>query len=173
MKKQVVTLTSLIDSSKKAEQLILGQTTRLVCIKQQRKLLSDVNKWNINYGDLTPFERNVMKRGMPFYTWTRKAMPLMIESPATRPGRVLRNYPTKQRHLRSRRRRSLTTLDPHPQWLKDVGFARLTDEAEPNVWSVPLPSQDLGKWFGGGTIDSIFKMYVVLSTPLLKRQLKE
>lgn len=117
-----------------------------------------VNKWNINYGDLTPFERNVMKRGMPFYTWTRKALPLMIESLATRPGRM--QGATQLNNTIS----NLAGVNPsdlghidYPQWLKDVGFARLTDEAEPNVWSVPLPSQDLGKWFGGGTIDSILQ----------------
>jgi hypothetical protein len=45
-----------------------------------------VNKWLLNYQSLAPFERKVMKRIFPFYTFYRKAAPLMAESVFTRPG---------------------------------------------------------------------------------------
>ncbi len=39
-----------------------------------------VKKYLFDYGDLTHFERTVLKRLMPFYTWTRKNIPLQLES---------------------------------------------------------------------------------------------
>ncbi len=46
------------------------------------------NKWLLDYARLSPFEKSVMKRIFPFYTFYRKTVPLMVESLYTRPGAV-------------------------------------------------------------------------------------
>jgi hypothetical protein len=48
-----------------------------------------VRKWHPDGSDLTMFEKKVMRRVIPFYSWMRKAIPLVIEASVTRPGKVL------------------------------------------------------------------------------------
>lgn len=46
-----------------------------------------VRKYLFDYADLTPFEQNVMKRFQAFYTFRRKALPVVLGSLATTPGK--------------------------------------------------------------------------------------
>lgn len=48
-----------------------------------------VRKWHPDGLDLTKFERNVLKRVFPFYSWTRKAIPLAIESALLHGNKVM------------------------------------------------------------------------------------
>lgn len=45
-----------------------------------------VNELQFDYGDLSRFEKDVMRRAMPFYAFTRKAIPQFIETIRQRPG---------------------------------------------------------------------------------------
>lgn len=45
-----------------------------------------VNKVHFDYADLSNFERDVVKRVIPFYTWTRHNMPLQLEMMVRRPS---------------------------------------------------------------------------------------
>lgn len=51
---------------------------------------SSVRKYLFDYGDLTPFEKDVMKRVIPFYTFTRKNTPLWIAAAFKQPGKYSR-----------------------------------------------------------------------------------
>ena len=44
-----------------------------------------IMKFHFDYSDLSDFERHVVKRLVPFYTWTRKNIPLMLEQSVRRP----------------------------------------------------------------------------------------
>ena len=46
-----------------------------------------VKKYLFDYGDLTNFEKTIMKRVMPFYTWTRKNLPVQLTGIVTQPGK--------------------------------------------------------------------------------------
>jgi hypothetical protein len=48
-----------------------------------------VRKWHPDGADLTAFERKYMRRLIPFYSWMRKAIPLVIESVVMKPGKVM------------------------------------------------------------------------------------
>lgn len=43
-----------------------------------------------DYNDLTPFEQKALKRVSPFYTWSRKNIPLQLENLAKHPSRLSR-----------------------------------------------------------------------------------
>lgn len=47
-----------------------------------------VRRWHPDGSDLTDFERRIVRRVLPFYSWSRKAVPLMIESIALHPLKV-------------------------------------------------------------------------------------
>lgn len=49
-----------------------------------------VYKYHFNYNDLSKFEKNVIRRVVPFYTWTRKNLPLQLEMMARNPGKFSR-----------------------------------------------------------------------------------
>lgn len=62
--------------SKKSEGLTVEQAAR------------SVKKYLFDYTDLTDFERNILKRAIPFYTWTRKNLPLQLEALIKQPQKV-------------------------------------------------------------------------------------
>jgi hypothetical protein len=47
----------------------------------------EVKKYLFDYTDLTWNEKNVLKRAMPFYTFTRKNVPLQLQNLITQPGK--------------------------------------------------------------------------------------
>lgn len=48
---------------------------------------NNVKKSLFDYGDLSPFEQNVMKRFIPFYTWSRKNIPAQLQALIKNPQR--------------------------------------------------------------------------------------
>jgi hypothetical protein len=52
-----------------------------------RAAAMQVKKYLFDYGELTEFEKQAMKRLMPFYTWTRKNIPLQLEELIKQPAK--------------------------------------------------------------------------------------
>ena len=57
-----------------------------------------VRKWHPDGSDLTHFESKVMRRTFMFYSWIRKAIPLILEGMVMRPGRAMA-YPKAMYNL--------------------------------------------------------------------------
>jgi hypothetical protein len=108
-------------------------------------------KYLFDYTELTPFERSVMKRVLPFYTWMRKNIPLQLESLATQPQKFARlakfhqdigplvlgdpNVGKKERDLM-------------PQYMREMKYmpTQWTDAAGNRVYMhVDLPTEELTK----------------------------
>lgn len=49
----------------------------------------EVKKYLFDYSDLTVSERDVLRRVFPFYSWTRKNVPLQLEALVTHPARLM------------------------------------------------------------------------------------
>jgi len=49
----------------------------------------EVRKYHPDGMDLTDFERHVLRRVIPFYSWTRKAVPFALEGILTKPGKFM------------------------------------------------------------------------------------
>ena len=67
-----------------------GRNAQLNAIDELAARASNrVQKWHPNGSDNTKFERNVLRRGILFYSWIRKAIPLVVETAVLHPGRFL------------------------------------------------------------------------------------
>lgn len=88
----------------------------------------EIRKWHPDYLTLTPFEKKFMRRIMPFYSWTRRAIPLVIESAIMNPGKTTM-YPKIMQGFQDSMGIETSGRDdpfPHdqlfPEWIRDRGI---------------------------------------------------
>lgn len=108
-----------------------------------------VRKWHPDGMDMTSFERNVMKRVFPFYSWTRKAFPLIAESLVMAPGKTI-VYPKIMGGLSQGLTGGQGTSDPFPEdqlfpnWIKQKGIGPIMGSSgNYNIINPSNPSLDL------------------------------
>jgi hypothetical protein len=107
-----------------------------------------VNKYHADYGALTQFEKHVMRRVIPFYTYTRRMLPVLLESMITNPS-----YFTMGNKFERDMNRALGGPDniearwDQPQWMRDIHAAPISGDwmFAPNDL---LPAGMLEKFFG-------------------------
>jgi len=91
-----------------------------------------VKKTLFDYSDLTSFERNVLKRVIPFYTWSRKNIPAQIEA-------ILKNPQRYQKITTARENIEYKHGRPDPEftewWGKRVPIY-IGKEAEGDIWNL-------------------------------------
>jgi hypothetical protein len=128
-----------------------------------------VAKWNIDYSAITPFERKIRKYFIPFYTFMRKATPLMLEAMVTRPGKIA-NYEKTKNALEV-----LLGVPPQkddgvvwPFWAEQAGKVRLTSGDEPFFMKDPSPLNVLNRTFGGDENTDIASNLVNQLSPGIK-----
>ena len=125
-----------------------------------------VKKFLFDYGDLTAFEKQVLKRLLPFYTWTRKNIPLQFEQIWKQPQK----YAPLVHLLRGRSPQDLLRLKyAYPAMYErlPVEFKRTAD----TVTYVPLegliPAGDLAKMVRPQEI------FIELLTPYLRAPIEQ
>lgn len=118
-----------------------------------------VKKFNFDYQDLTKLEQKVFRRVVPFYSFMRKNVPLMLENFFTNPGKMI--VPTKANNAlasfmgQDNKDEPLPgLLNMTPKWLRDVPGAEVQSGApgsaqSPVMMNVDMPHNQLGQLFGG------------------------
>ena len=69
------------------ESKLVGIMTGVIEGKSIKQAIKDTEDALFNYGKLTAFEKDIMRRVIPFYTWARKNVEFQIKTLASTPGR--------------------------------------------------------------------------------------
>lgn len=78
---------ALEDGAKKGG--LKGESLDIALKRASQDAAHRVNKWHPDGSDMTAGERKYARRAILFYSWQRKAIPLIIEAAVMRPGKLL------------------------------------------------------------------------------------
>jgi len=113
--------------------------------KTFKEASQSVRKYLFDYTELTDFERNVMKRVLPFYTWSRKNIPLQIESLLTKP-RKYQAYAKGLRAIEEDETRAESTYKPkYFNELMYIKSSLKTEQGKPMYMSIDLPPLEFNR----------------------------
>lgn len=120
-----------------------------------------VRKWHPDGMDLTNFERRYMRRIFPFYSWVRKAFPLVMEAMVMKPGKIVA-APKTVEAIQAAVGIEATRADPFPadqmfpSWLKEKGIGPIAATNGPLGFLAAMSRQgvdkDTGQPIGGYSI---------------------
>jgi len=123
-------------------------------VEKIEKAAAHVKKYLFDYTELTDFERKVMKRVFPFYTWLRKNIPVQLESLATKPWKYARLGDLSNAVDHGMQLWPDAAAPPTEQqlmkyhWMKEDNFRRTpwqTSGGWPIYYKIDLPTDDLNK----------------------------
>ena len=109
-----------------------------------------VFKFHFDYAPegFTAFERNVMRRAIPFYTWTRHNVPLQIEQVLKQPGKYASLEKARRNFEKTSGSLAIEEQEYLPEWMKEMFLFRLPGESQeglPRYLQLDLPMEDIGK----------------------------
>ena len=110
-----------------------------------RDAAKEVWKYHFDYAPegLKPFERNVMRRFIPFYTWTSKNVPLQLEQFAKQPAKYGLFPKARDALAGEEGKEEYKNL---PEWMKNIMTIKLGENAGAAMWlQLNLPIDDLNK----------------------------
>tara|TARA_R110002051_G_scaffold324566_1_gene422432 strand:- start:111 stop:3023 length:2913 start_codon:yes stop_codon:yes gene_type:complete len=128
----------------------------------------NVRKSLFDYSDLSQFEKTVLKRAMPFYTWTRKNIPAQLRAVLEHPDRA-----QKANILINGLQRDTGTINEEDidRWVKDQFpiFLNAKDSEDTYTFVTAmsyLPTAELNRVFQD--TEGLKDMAMQMGTPLLK-----
>lgn len=132
-------------ASERVERTLRGTLAYDVALKggDEFQALDNVYKFHFNYDDLSDIEQRYMKRISPFYTWSRKNVPLQVEMLFQKPATYARIG-----FLKDNIEKLSPTDDLVPNWFYGVGGIRMpfTNPSGERLYMMPdLPPLDLRK----------------------------
>jgi len=108
------------------DRLLKGDDIRSAALKVKEVLF--------DYADLTDFEKNVLKKFIPYYTWTRKNAEQMLKMIAFQPGKfsaIMKGFKGIQQAFSNLSEEDQAKL---PDWVKTgIGMSRKTGEDQATV----------------------------------------
>lgn len=136
----------------------LKKTPKTDTIEEAAELAAKrVRKYNFDYQDLTNVEKKIFRRAVPFYTFMRKNVPLMMETYMTRPGRMI--VPTKAQNAlaaflgNDNRDEPLPgMISSTPEWIARIPGAEVVTggpEQDPVFMQPDMPYGQIDQLFGG------------------------
>lgn len=128
-----------------------------------------VKKFLFDYGDLTDFEKNYMKRLMPFYTWSRFNIPLQLTHLIHQPGKF--SVPYKARH-EMEQGENPNVQKYLPQWMIENFPARIKYNKQRREYEYFL----LNSWLPAVDIAKVFELHDTATnmlTPIPKEVLQQ
>jgi hypothetical protein len=134
-----------------------------------------VKKYFFNYNELTNFERSVMRRVFPFYTWSRKNIPLQLEALITQPGK----YGQLGRVVEAMQSPEVKNMDRKqlPKWVHEqfgvpTRINRKTGDLEVSILRSWLPMADLMSVVHSNPVHAAVRHGFTLMHPLPKAGLE-
>ncbi len=125
-----------------------------------------VNNFKFDYAALMPFEKKIKTAAFPFYTYLRKALPVLLQQMYLNPH----YFSAADRFMQYNDGSAADGFneDNIPQWIRDIGFGMITDEEEP--WAVtadllPLGALDI---LGSGSVGELSQNVLSNLNPLLQ-----